>query len=59
MRKVRTVTDRTVNYDALLARESESRERLAKARYELDNMVGNGVIDIGRLKQLLGKEGAV
>jgi len=53
------MTDRTVNYDALLARESESRERLAKARYELDNMVGNGVTDIGRLKQLLGKEGAV
>jgi len=50
------VTDRTNNYDALLARESESRERLQKARYELDNMVGNGVIDLGRLKQLLGTE---
>lgn len=30
------MTDRTVNYDALLARESESRERIAKALYELD-----------------------
>jgi hypothetical protein len=30
------MTDRTNNYDALLARESESRERIAKALYELD-----------------------
>lgn len=33
---VRAMTDRTVNYDALLARESETRERIAKALYELD-----------------------
>lgn len=30
------MTDRTVNYDLLLARESESRERIDKALYELD-----------------------
>ena len=30
------MTDRTVNYDALLARESEVRERIAKALFELD-----------------------
>ena len=30
------MTDRTVNYDTLLARESESRERIAKALFELD-----------------------
>lgn len=29
------MTDRTVNYDALLARESESRERIQKALFEL------------------------
>ena len=31
----------------------EADETLAKARYELANMLGNGVIDLGRLKQLL------
>ena len=30
------MTDRSPNYDALLARESQSRERIAKALYELD-----------------------
>lgn len=30
------MTDRTVNYDALLARESETRERIQRALYELD-----------------------
>jgi hypothetical protein len=37
------VTDRTNNYDALLARESESRERIQKALYELELQRGNGV----------------
>jgi hypothetical protein len=36
MREVRAVNDRTNNYDALLARESESRERIQKALFELD-----------------------
>lgn len=53
------MTDRTQNYDALLARESESRERLQRARYALELMSGAGVYDIGRLKQLLGTEGGV
>ena len=33
---VHPMTDRTVNYDALLARESEARARIAKALFELD-----------------------
>jgi hypothetical protein len=32
----------------------EATETLTRARYELDLMLGNGVIDIGRLKQILG-----
>jgi len=35
-RSEQTMTDRSPSYDALLARESESRERIAKALYELD-----------------------
>ena len=30
------MTDRSPSYDVLLARESESRERIQKALYELD-----------------------
>ena len=30
------MSDRSPSYDALLARESESRERIQKALYELD-----------------------
>jgi hypothetical protein len=37
------MTDRTNNYDALLARESESRERIARALYEIELQRGNGV----------------
>jgi len=36
MREVRAVSQRMPDYDALLARESESRERIAKALFELD-----------------------
>jgi hypothetical protein len=43
MREVRAVSDRTVNYDILLARESESRERIAKALYEIELQRGNGI----------------
>ena len=32
----------------------EATETLDKARYALDQMVGAGVYDIGRLKQILG-----
>ena len=31
------------DYDALLARESESRERIAKALYEIELQRGNGI----------------
>jgi hypothetical protein len=43
MREVRAVTDRTNNYDLLLACESESRERIQKALYEIELQRGNGV----------------
>lgn len=31
----------------------EATETLTRARFELDLMLGNGVIDIGRMKQIL------
>jgi len=37
------MTDRSPSYDALLARESESRERIAKALYEIEMQRGNGI----------------
>ena len=43
MREVRAVSQRMPDYDALLARESESRERIAKALYEIELQRGNGI----------------
>ena len=43
MREVRTMSQRMPDYDALLARESESRERIAKALYEIELQRGNGI----------------
>jgi hypothetical protein len=37
------MTDRTNNYDLLLARESESRERIAKARFEIQMQKSRGI----------------
>ena len=34
----------------------EATETLDRARYALDQMVGTGVYDIGRLKQILGTD---
>jgi hypothetical protein len=34
----------------------EANETLQKARYALDLMVGTGVYDIGKLKQILGQQ---
>jgi hypothetical protein len=34
----------------------EANETLQKARYALDLMVGTGVYDIGKLKQILGTQ---
>jgi hypothetical protein len=47
------VTDRTQNYDALLARESESRERIAKALFELDMQKTNDAYSPTRLRHIL------
>jgi hypothetical protein len=53
MREVRAVTDRTNNYDLLMARESESRERIQKALYEIELQRGNGVHCPGNIKHIL------
>lgn len=37
------MSQRNPDYDALLARESESRERIAKALYEIEQQRGNGI----------------
>ena len=42
-RKEAAMTDRSPSYDLLLARESESRERIAKALYEIELQRGNGI----------------
>jgi hypothetical protein len=34
----------------------EANETLQKARYALDLMVGTGIYDIGKLKQILGTQ---
>lgn len=41
------------DYDALLARESESRERIAKALYEIEIQKGNGIYNPGAIKRIL------
>jgi hypothetical protein len=47
------MTDRTNNYDALLARESESRERIAKALYEIELQRGNGIHQPSKIAHIL------
>ena len=47
------MTDRTNNYDALLARESESRERLAKARHAIRLQLGNGSWSLNDIDHIL------
>lgn len=46
------------DYDALLARESETRERIAKALYQMDIDLGNGVVNFAAIKQILRGGGA-
>ena len=53
MREVWAETDRTNNYDLLLARESESRERIAKALHEIEMQRGNGIHCPGNIKHIL------
>jgi len=47
------MTDRSPSYHALLARESESRERIAKALYEIELQRGNGVYCPGNIVHIL------
>ena len=47
------MTDRSPSYDALLARESESRERIAKALYEIELQRGNGIHCPSKIKHIL------
>lgn len=47
------MTDRTVNYDLLLARESESRERIAKARHAIRLQQGNGSWSLSEIDHIL------
>lgn len=41
------------DFDTLLARESESRERIAKALYEMDIDRGNGVYNFAKIRGIL------
>lgn len=47
------MTDRTVNYDLLLARESESRERIAKARHAIQLQLGNSTWNLHDIDHIL------
>ena len=47
------MTDRSPSYDALLARESESRERIAKALYEIELQRGNGIWQPSKITHIL------
>jgi hypothetical protein len=52
-RKEAEMNTRAENYDALLSRESESRERIAKALYEIELQKGNGIYNPTAIKRLL------
>jgi len=47
------MTDRSPSYDALLARESESRERIAKAPFELDMQKTRDAYSPSALRRIL------
>jgi len=47
------MTDRSPSYDALLARESESRERIAKARQAIRMQQGNGSWSLNDIDHIL------
>jgi len=50
------VTDRSPSYDLLLARESESRERIAKALFQMEIDHGNGVYNYAKIRGILAEE---
>jgi len=47
------VSQRMPDYDALLARESESRERIAKARHVIRLQQGNGSWSLNDIDHIL------
>jgi len=47
------MSDRSPSYDALLARESESRERIAKARHAIRLQLGNGSWSLSDIDHIL------
>jgi len=50
------VTDRTVNYDALLSRENEALERIAKARHAIRLQLGNGSWNLNDIDHILSEK---
>jgi hypothetical protein len=50
------MTDEPTRYDALLARESESRERIAKALYELDMQKTRDIYSPSAIRHILTSE---
>jgi len=47
------MTDRSPSYDALLARESESRQRIARALYEMDMQKTRDEYSPSKLRHIL------
>lgn len=47
------MTDRPVNYDALIARENEARERIAKARHTIRLQLGTGTWNLHQIDHIL------
>lgn len=47
------MTERTVNYDALLARENEARERIARARHTISLQLGDGTWNLHTIDHIL------
>ena len=52
------MSQRMPDYDALLARESESRERIAKARHAIRLQQGNGSWSLSDIDHILKGETA-
>jgi hypothetical protein len=52
------MSQRMPDYDALLARESESRERIARARHAIRMQQGNGSWSLNEIDHLLEGRGA-
>lgn len=47
------MTDRSPSYDLLLARESEARERIARARHTIQLQLGDGTWNLHQIDHIL------